>query len=132
MCILLLVVAFCVPTFASTMVLNDSWYDVTTYSVNGRNLIPLRQVGELLNLQVQYDNGYIYLNDNNIGIVCNIYDNEVIAIYPDGTTSTGYVDVGPTMIAGKAYVPIRFLAEAFGYQVEYDTYSGATYINSYY
>lgn len=77
--------------------------------VDGNTMVPVRQVGEALGLNIKYDKDYD-------SVVCSFGENEVI--FNVGTTystifgETVYAPHEPCYIEGSIYVPVRTLAEA--------------------
>ena len=94
--------------------------DVPPQLVGGRTLLPLRAVAEALGAEVNWD--------STNRIVTAIRDGTTI-ILPLGSTTVTVngqavtIDVPATIVGGRTLVPLRFVAESFGIDVNWD---GAT------
>ena len=92
----------------------------------GRTMIPVRSVMEALGAQVQYlpasDGVLISLGDTEIEFI--IHSNLVTVSTYDGDLGTAIekeieLDVPTISLADRTLVPLRFLSEALGYQVDW-------------
>lgn len=92
----------------------------------GRTMIPVRGVMEALGAQVQYlpasDGVFISLGDTEIEFI--IHSNLVTVSTYDGDLGTVTekeieLDVPTISLADRTLVPLRFLSEALGYQVDW-------------
>ena len=81
----------------------------------GRVLVPLRGVFEQLGASVVYANGQINAQGNDRSVSLHIGSTQAIV---DGQTQT--LDVAPFIIGASTYVPLRFVAQALGAQVNWD------------
>ena len=97
----------------------EQTYDVMPVIVNGRTLVPMRGIFEALGAQVTWieptrtvvgsrDRKYIKLR-----IDSDTY-------YVDGIEQEKKLDVPATIINGRTMVPVRFIAESFGEQVNWN------------
>ncbi len=87
--------------------------------VEGRTLVPLRFVAEALGVQVQYDAagpGVVMVHPR-LGRFYLSLSRPTVTL-PDG--STRQVDPPAQIIASRTFVPLRFIAEAFGARVNWD------------
>lgn len=85
--------------------------------VDGRTLVPMRDIFESLGAEVQW-NGYdrsIIASKDNVNIYMMIDNSEVKV-----NEETISLDVPPKIIGGKTMVPLRFLGEAIGAKVKWD------------
>lgn len=100
-------------------------FDSAPVIQNGRTLVPIRAIFEAMGMSVSWD--------NNTKKILAFGDNGVITM-EIGTVMLGYgssegnielhpMDVAPTIINDRTYVPARYVAEATGYDVNWD---GAT------
>lgn len=103
------------------MIVNGKDVVVETYEDQGNKLIPLRKIGELLDLNTSYDKStktiVVSANQGNkrldmvlgqkLGLVDLDYNNRVS------------MPAVPRLIDGVAYVPLRFVADTFSCTVEY-------------
>lgn len=85
--------------------------------VDGRTLIPVRAIAEMIDCEVQWD------GENNRVIITK--GNNKMFLWIGSTrywvNGTFYdTDVAPQLINGRTMVPIRFIAEAFGFTVDYE------------
>lgn len=82
----------------------------------GRTMVPVRTIAEMLGFKVDWD------TDQNCAVITQ--GNNTMRIYPG---STNYLfngkyytmDVQPVVLNGRTMVPLRFVAEAFGYTVDF-------------
>jgi len=82
---------------------------------SGRAFVPLRAVFEWLDAEVLYANGKITATRGNDTVKLAI--GRPAATKNDRTIS---LDVAPFVTGGKSFVPLRFVAEAFGATVNYN------------
>jgi hypothetical protein len=81
----------------------------------GRVFVPLRGVFERMGATVVYDNGQINATGRSHNISLTIGSNQAIV---DGQTQM--LDVAPFIIGASTYVPLRFLSQSLGAQVNWD------------
>lgn len=81
----------------------------------GRVFVPLRGVFERMGATVVYENGQINATGRGHNISLNIGSNQAIV---DGQTQM--LDVAPFIIGASTYVPLRFLSQSLGAQVNWD------------
>lgn len=99
--------------------------DVVPYVKYGRTYVPIRALSEGFGANVIW---------NNVSqtITIDLYDQSIVMIpgsynyWIDGNLRT--MDAVPEIVQGRAFVPVRFVAEAFGIHVNpiYDSYNGTT------
>ena len=91
---------------------------------NGRTLVPVRGVLEAMGATVTWDNktrtASAYLGENSTSVTIDSY-----TAYVNGYSFT--LEVPPKIINGRTMVPLRFMAEAIGYDVSFK--DGYVYIN---
>ncbi|NLP31407.1 MAG: copper amine oxidase N-terminal domain-containing protein [Clostridiales bacterium] len=89
--------------------------------INGRTMVPFRQIFETMGAEVQYDNGKVTTVKDDIEISFVIGGKELF-ITEDGETKTSNMDVAPFLDTKlkRTYVPVRFIAESMGYKVGWD------------
>lgn len=109
---------------AVKVVLNDEiiTFDVQPKLVNGRTMIPVRALTEELRYQVEYDAAKksVYLTRNDIRIELLI-GQLTMTIEQDGSEKVEKsIDIAPYIQEGRTYVPIRFLSEEFGLDVQWN------------
>jgi hypothetical protein len=81
----------------------------------GRVFVPLRGVFERMGATVVYDNGQINATGRGHNVSLNIGSNRAVV---DGQTQM--LDVAPFIIGASTYVPLRFLSQSLGVQVNWD------------
>lgn len=102
-------------------------FDVPPVNQAGRVLVPLRAIGEALGYDVGYDDATktVTLTRASTSITLVLGSQEARV---NGETQT--LDVPAQAIAGRTMVPVRFVAEALGAQVEWDGVRKAVLIQS--
>ncbi|MBQ2679604.1 MAG: copper amine oxidase N-terminal domain-containing protein [Firmicutes bacterium] len=88
---------------------------------NSRTLIPLRAIGEALNLKVEWskENRTASFIGEEITVIFTI-DNEEYEIVKGEETEKAKMDTKAIISEDRTYAPVRYLAEAFGYTVGWD------------
>ncbi|MCE5224212.1 C25 family cysteine peptidase [bacterium] len=93
--------------------------DVSPSIIKGRTFVPIRFISEAFGAEVEWDGETrtvrIFLEKTNTRVTLQI-DNTIARINERIIT----LDAPPTIIQGRTLVPIRFIAEAFGAQVDWD------------
>lgn len=93
--------------------------DAAPFIKNGRTLVPIRFIAEAFGATVQWDGinktVTIILDSKGIKIILRI-DNEIALVNNKEMT----LDVPPTIKENRTFVPLRFIAEAFGSEVQWD------------
>jgi len=93
--------------------------DVPPSIIKGRTFVPIRFISEAFGAQVDWDGETrtvrIFLEKTNTRVTLQI--NNTIARVNERIVT---LDAPPTIIQGRTLVPIRFIAEAFGAQVDWD------------
>ena len=87
----------------------------------GRTFVPLRAVMEAMNAQVDYDGdtGTVAITRGDVELSMVLGQNTV-SVTEDGQSRTVEMDVTPYVKEGRTYVPVRFVAEAWGCGVGWD------------
>jgi len=138
---LLFLVLGCSSAIAAewTIEVNNKSVDAEVKIIEGRSLIPLRAVGEALGLDVAWDG-----EKQAVYLVCtlNNIDNVVVLYVPTATADIGIqgdsestennvnkylyhekgfeLEVPPSNIDGRVYVPVRFVCNLFGAPLQVD------------
>lgn len=123
---LVILMLFAMPAYAEmTLTVDGKEFALETINRQGSSLIPLRDASEVLGAKVNYisDLGVAYIE--RYGTVLQINMGDGLAHLNGKMVSSG---VPPVVINGKAYVPLRFLAESLNYEVVYD--NGRTNLTS--
>ncbi|MBI4733412.1 MAG: copper amine oxidase N-terminal domain-containing protein [Rubrobacteridae bacterium] len=88
-----------------------------SYIKEGRTLVPLRFIGESLGAQVSWDNSRkrVVLNLTGTDVTVPIASN---VAYVDGKPIV--LDVPAEIKSGRTFIPLRFISESFGANVDYN------------
>lgn len=101
------------------------YFDVEPFLKDDRTMVPLRNLAETMGCEVTWtEPGRIILNREDISITMYI-DNPV---YTAGDIEKT-LDVPPIIKDGRTMVPLRFIAEEFGCQVEYEETTKTVFIS---
>ncbi len=100
--------------------------DVLPFIENGRTMVPIRFIGEKLNMKVSFEDGMF--EDTKMAVLKDvkgrkIFADEVLFTSSDGIMyNTGDPSVDPGMIIrdDRAFVPIRYIANALHMDVSWD------------
>lgn len=115
---LAILMLFAMPAYAEmTLTVDGKEFTIETINQKGSILIPLRDTSEILGAKVNYisDLGVAYIE--RYGTVLQVTMGDGLAYLNGKMLSSG---VPPVVINGKAYVPLRFLAESINYEVAYE------------
>lgn len=106
---------------------NKVTMDVAPYVKDGRTLVPARYIAEALNAQSYYDAATkVVTFVKGDTIVKFTLGSNVMTIVKNGATITQTMETKATTVdasgkdVGRTFVLARYLAEAFGYKVDYD------------
>jgi hypothetical protein len=86
----------------------------------GRVFVPLRSIFQSLGAGVAYDNGTINATEGDKTVQVKIGSNQAIV---NGQQT--YLDAAPYIVGATTMVPLRFVSEALGAEVNYDSNTGA-------
>jgi len=95
-------------------------FDQPPIIVNNRTFVPVRAVVEAMNGDVNWDGVTQCVTLSHNGDTIKLFINSTTA-YLNGEPTI--LDVPPQAINGRTLLPIRFVAENFGYNVEWNEYS---------
>lgn len=102
-------------------------FDVPPQMIDNRTMVPLRNIFEAMGATVDW-------NDNTKTVTATKGSEVVIATIDDKNVSINGVnkllDVPPMVIDGRTLVPVRFVAESFGANVEWDNTSKTVIITT--
>lgn len=101
-------------------------FDVPPVAIAGRVLVPLRGVFERLGADVEYRQDTRTIAVLRSGTLIQLHVGSREARINGRTT---VLDVPPTVIRGRAMVPLRFVSEALGARVRYDAGARTVYIS---
>jgi hypothetical protein len=108
------------PSSAQTQIsvqLNNNALNLNPPAIEraGRVFVPLRGVFEQMGASVVYENGQINATGHGHTVSLTIGSNQATV---DGQNQT--LDVAPFIIGASTYVPLRFLSQSLGAQVNWD------------
>ncbi len=102
------------------IVFDDAVPEIT----NDRTFLPFRAVLEAIGAEVGYDAETSTVSAKRDGVdMSMVLGQNTAAIVEDGQTRTVEMDVAAYVKNGRTYVPVRFVAEAFGCNVGWDANS---------
>lgn len=92
-------------------------FDVPPQLIDNRTMVPLRKIFEAMGAVVDWDNDTrtVTATKGNERVIATIDSKNV---YISGETKT--LDVPPMVVDDRTLVPVRFVAEAFGANVDWD------------
>lgn len=88
-------------------------------AVDGRTLVPLRAIGEAMGLQVDYWDGMIEVCNADKSLYLGMALGQK-TVYVGSESKSQEIDVAPQAINGITMVPIRFIGDFFGSEVNWD------------
>lgn len=99
--------------------------------VNDRTLVPIRAVAEKLGYNVEWkpEERMVVINDENIMLLFEIDSFYMLEFYYDKHESKE-LDVAPTIINDRTYLPLRAVGEALGCDVDWDASTRTVIIRS--
>jgi hypothetical protein len=99
-------------------------FDQPPLERDGRLYVPLRGVFERLGASVVYSNGTINATAGNTTIALQVGSNQALV----GGQPVA-LDSPPFLIGGRVLVPLRFVSQALGASVNYDSSNETVYVN---
>lgn len=97
--------------------------DVAPFIQDGRTFVPLRAIGEALGGEVSW-NGYAevatVIFPNGRAVIMAIGDYYIHVLNAGGGSETILNDAAPIIVDGRTMLPVRGLAEAAGFDVQWD------------
>ncbi len=121
-----LLLAFCLMCSFSAMaaneirvMLDDEYikFDVAPEIIDGRTMVPLRAIFEAMGAEVEWDGDtqtVAAIKDETV--VVAFIGEKIIYVNDEETV----IDVPPMIKNGRTLVPVRFITEAFGYNVKWN------------
>ena len=96
--------------------------DVTPIIRNDRTLVPVRAIVEALGADIGWNNDTreVTISQGSQSIIMTIDSTTVTFVHADGREENAELDVAPIIVDDRTMLPIRFLAEAFGFEVDWD------------
>lgn len=111
-----------IPVVAAPIQINGTLHEITTQTKNNRTLIKVRDLESLLNLQITYipEERAVKLSDDifNGGMVLWI-NNTKVSVLNEYEEILKQIDTTPQLINNATYLPIRVIADNFGYIVNF-------------
>ena len=104
--------------------------DAVPELTGGRTMVPFRAIFETLGAEVTYDNGKVHATLGDTALELTI-GSDTLTKTADGRTETVKMDCAPYIKGGRTYVPVRFISEALGYDVQWDGYYNIAVITDY-
>lgn len=93
--------------------------DAAPYNEGGRVMVPIRYLAEACGVQdsnITYNNNAIGLKTDDATISLTVGSGAL-----DVNGSVSYMDVAPVVVNGRSYLPARWVAQALGYTVDFDS-----------
>lgn len=86
---------------------------------DGRTMVPFRAIFETLGAEITFEDGKIHaaLGDTALDLTIG---SDTMTKTVDGEAQTVQMDCAPCIKGGRTYVPVRFISEALGYDVQWD------------
>lgn len=102
-------------------------FDVNPVLIDGRTMVPIRAIFEAMGAVVEW-------NNDTQSAICTKGDT-VVKMTIDSPTiyindQVSQMDTSPVIINGRTLAPARFVAESFGYTVEWDNENAMAKITS--
>jgi hypothetical protein len=102
--------------------------EVAPFINNGRTMIPLRVVADNLNGIVYWDNAERRVDlTNSKGTVVKLWIGNTMALIDNKQVT---IEVPPAIINGRTFVPLRFVSEALGVTVNWDSFTRTVYLTT--
>ncbi|MDR1559436.1 MAG: copper amine oxidase N-terminal domain-containing protein [Clostridiales bacterium] len=105
--------------------------DVPPMIIQDRTMVPLRAIGEAFDCRFEWDDSAklvtIYLPPDDAPLYLEI-NNPLVT--QASTTELITLDAPPVIVNGRTLVPLRFIAETLGFEVEWDAQTRTVNINS--
>ncbi len=113
----------------------DGWYiafDQPPVIINDRTLVPLRAIAESIGAEVAYDGTSKTITLSKGGNLISMQLGGTVAhiTYFDGAVYDAYLDTPATLINDRTLVPVRFIADTFGYNVDWQADTKTVWLTS--
>lgn len=125
------------PTHQAVFVIGESKYtsdnviytmDAATYTENGRTLVPVRYLAYALGVSAENVKWDSTTNNATLELAGTKLALKLNSKQLDKNGQKSQMDVAPVQKNNRIYLPARFVAEALGYEVSYDSYSNAVLV----
>lgn len=107
--------------------------EVLVIMLGTRSLVPLRELAGVMGYSIEWDGAAkkqtLYIKGDNMEIETKLNSN-LFFIRQDGKTESVYSETPVIKYANKIYVPVRFIGETFGVDVEWLGEDSKAKINS--
>ena len=109
--------------------IDESNHEIKVYTKDGRAMVPVRGVAEMLGATVQYNDATQEVTVTRRIINGNNTRDRVVKLTVGSTDYTvdgeaKTLDVAAEVVNGRTFIPLRAMAEAIGMQVYYSDYTG--------
>ena len=106
--------------------------DATPEAVGGRTMIPIRSFAKTMGYSLEYDNkdNTVLIGEGQTTIKLNISKPTITVAKSGSEEIQKRLDTAPFIKDSRAYVPLRALTEAFGYDVQWDNNSRTVMIQA--
>ncbi|MGI6066262.1 MAG: stalk domain-containing protein [Bacillota bacterium] len=120
-CLLLILIYTALPAYAANIQIEVDGIaiasDVAPEMKNSRTMVPLRVISENLGTVVNWSNSEVTLSNRDVKVLLKLNNAEAVK-----NGKTLLLDVKPYLKNNRIMVPLRFLAEAFSYEVNYKNF----------
>ncbi|WP_158606800.1 copper amine oxidase N-terminal domain-containing protein [Paenibacillus ginsengarvi] len=97
---------------------NGNMLDVEAQLIDGRTMVPLRAIFERLSATLEWDPNTRSITATKGTVVIHLQIDNIEAKIGDRAST---LDVPPLLVNGSTYVPLRFVSEALGANVDFDS-----------
>lgn len=104
--------------------------DAAPEVAEGRTMVPFRAIFESLGAEVSYEDGKIHAALGDTALDLNI-GSDTMTKTGGGKAETVKMDCAPYAKGGRTYVPVRFIGEALGCDVQWDSYYNTAVITDF-
>jgi sugar lactone lactonase YvrE len=99
-------------------------FELPVVMVQSRTMVPAAEIADVLGFEVEESDGRVVLSaGDGRELIFAVNDMVLKLVSADGSESEMLMDVSPRLQNGFVYVPVRFLAEALGISVDWDSVS---------
>ena len=102
-------------------------FDVHPQIINGRTMVPMRAIFEKLGMNIKWNEETHTVIATKYGVFIELPINSTI-VYRNTIEHT--IDVSAQLVNGRTLVPVRFVSELAGANVNWDEQTNSVYINS--
>lgn len=96
---------------------NQSLLDAAPFIEKGVTLVPIRFIAEAFGATVDYNGALQIININYKGVTIQLQVGSTLAFVDNVPRK---LDVAPKIVSSRTFVPIRFISETFGADVQWD------------